>query len=158
MQLQNLAAWLKKLNLPFVIISAGVCLVLFWIGLKKFTPSEAQGIYPFIINSPFVSWTYYALGKQGASDFIGIFEWLTATCLVLGNFRPAIGMVGSIFGMLIFLLTTTFFITTPNMVATVDNIWGPTPTGEFILKDITLFGACAYLLTWFGDKRALLRN
>jgi len=140
------------MNLPFIIISFGICIVLFWIGLKKFTPTEAEGISIFITNSPFVSWTYFLFGKQGASGFIGIFEWLTAIGILLGNFRPAIGMIASVMGVMIFFVTTSFFITTPHTVATVDGIWAPTGTGEFLIKDLTFLGANLYLLTYFGDR------
>jgi reactive chlorine resistance protein C len=152
MKLLHFANWVKQMNLPFIVMNIGLCVVLFWIGLKKFTPAEAAGIYPFITNSPLVSWTYSAFGKQGASDVIGVFEWLTGIGILIGNFKPKIGMIACIMGMLMFFMTTSFFITTPNAVATVDGLWGPTGMGEFLLKDITFFGVCLYLLTYFGDK------
>ncbi|HTI94041.1 MAG TPA: DUF417 family protein [Puia sp.] len=154
MKLQKLASWVKNTNLPFIVISTGICIVLFWIGLKKFTPTEAAGIFPFISNSPLVSWTYSVFGQQGASSVIGAFEWLTAIGILLGNFKPAIGMIASVMGMLMFFVTTSFFITTPHTVATVDGIWAPTITGEFLSKDLTFLGANLYLLTYFGDKVA----
>ncbi|HXB09075.1 MAG TPA: DUF417 family protein, partial [Puia sp.] len=127
-------------------------LVLFWIGLLKFTPTEAEGISAFIDHSPFIGWTHTLLGKQGASMFIGIIEWLTAIGIIVGNFKPKIGMIASIMAMLMFLVTTSFFITTPGMVATTDGVWGPTHPGEFLIKDVTLFGASMYLFTYFGQR------
>ena len=152
MELQKIAGEAETKNLPFIIISIGICLVLFWIGLKKFTPTEAEGISPFIVHSPFVSWTYFLFGKRGASAFIGAFEWLTAIGIIAGNFKAAVGMVASIVAMLIFLVTSSFFLSTPGMVVTTDGIWGPTPTGEFLLKDVTILGASIYLFTYFGRR------
>jgi hypothetical protein len=67
MKLLHFANWVKQMNLPFIVMNIGLCVVLFWIGLKKFTPAEAVGISPFITNSPFVSWTHgrWALGTHG---------------------------------------------------------------------------------------------
>jgi uncharacterized membrane protein YkgB len=154
MQLEKLANQAEQRNLPFVIIRIGICLVLFWIGIQKITPTEAEGISPLIVNSPLTGWTYSIFGKRGATEVIGAFEWLTAIGLIAGNFKPKIGMIASLMAMLMFFVTTTFFLSTPGTVAKADGIWGPTGTGEFLIKDITFFGAAMYLFTQFGRKAA----
>jgi reactive chlorine resistance protein C len=154
MQLEKLASQAEEKNIPFVIISIGICLVLFWLGIQKITPTEANGISPLIVNSPLIGWTYSIFGKQGATEVIGAFEWLTAIGLIAGNFKPKIGLIAAVMAMLMFFVTTTFLLSTPGTVAVADGIWGPTGTGEFLLKDITLFGAAMYLFTQFGRKAA----
>ena len=36
----------------------GLVVVVGWIGLMKFTGYEAEGIRPFVANSPLMSWVY----------------------------------------------------------------------------------------------------
>ena len=49
----------------------GLVLVLLWIGGMKFTAYEAQGIRPFVENSPPFAWTYPVFGVQGLSNILG---------------------------------------------------------------------------------------
>ncbi len=56
----------------------GIVLILFWIGLLKFTATEAQGIQPFVKNSLFFSWMLPILGLQGVSNLVGVIEVTTA--------------------------------------------------------------------------------
>ena len=48
--------------------------IFLWFGGMKFTAYEANGIAPFVINSPIMSWLHSLLGVQGASDVIGVLE------------------------------------------------------------------------------------
>ena len=43
----------------------GLVLILLWIGGMKFTAYEAEGIRPFVENSPLFAWTYPVFGVQG---------------------------------------------------------------------------------------------
>jgi uncharacterized membrane protein YkgB len=45
----------------------GLVVVVAWIGLMKFTAYEAEGIRPFVANSPVMSWVYGLLSVQGFS-------------------------------------------------------------------------------------------
>ncbi len=56
----------------------GIVLILFWIGLLKFTAAEAHGIQPFVEHSPFFSWMLPILGLQGVSNLVGVIEVTTA--------------------------------------------------------------------------------
>jgi len=49
----------------------------------KFTPAEADGIQPLVAHSPFMSWMYLVVSKQGVSNFIGVVELLIALLLAL---------------------------------------------------------------------------
>ena len=39
----------------------GVALVLIWLGIYKFTPTEAKLIEPLVVNHPAMSWLYNCL-------------------------------------------------------------------------------------------------
>jgi Protein of unknown function, DUF417 len=49
----------------------GLVVVVAWIGLMKFTAYEAEGIRPFVANSPLLSWVYGPLSVQGFSAVLG---------------------------------------------------------------------------------------
>src|SRR5215831_14371619 len=57
----------------------GLVVILALIGVLKFTPAEADGIQPLVAHSPFLSWMYLLLGKQGVSNVIGTIELLGAS-------------------------------------------------------------------------------
>ncbi|MEM5433611.1 DUF417 family protein, partial [Cupriavidus oxalaticus] len=61
--------------------------VFLWFGGMKFTGYEAQGIAPFIENSPFMAWLIDAFGVRGASAVIGVMELSTAVTLTVGAFH-----------------------------------------------------------------------
>lgn len=52
----------------------GLVVTLLLIGILKFTASEADGIQPLVMHSPFLSWMYLVLSKQGVSNLIGVIE------------------------------------------------------------------------------------
>ncbi|HEY4290495.1 MAG TPA: DUF417 family protein [Puia sp.] len=152
MKLKMLASKAEEKNLPAIIISVGLCLVLLWIGAQKITPTEAEGISPLFIHSPLISWTYSVFGKQGATIVVGIFEYITAIGIITGFFKPKVGLIATVMAMLMFFVTFSFFISTPGTVAEADGVYGPTGTGEFLLKDVALFGGAMYLFTFFGRR------
>ncbi|KAA2242940.1 DUF417 family protein [Chitinophaga agrisoli] len=151
-RIKSLALWAEKKNFPAIFISIGLCLVLFWIGAQKITPTEATGIAPLIGNSPLVSWTQAILGIQGSSIAIGIYEYIAAVGIIIGFFKPRVGLIATIMTMIMFFVTFTFFISTPGTVTEADGLYGPTGTGGFLLKDVTLFGSALYLFTFFGRQ------
>src|ERR1700758_1854718 len=52
----------------------GLVIVVAWIGLMKFTAYEAEGIRPFVANSPLLSWVYGPMSVRGFSALLGIVE------------------------------------------------------------------------------------
>jgi uncharacterized membrane protein YkgB len=141
-------------NAAFAITIIGTAIVLFWIGLFKFTPTEAKAIQPLVNTSPFMSWMTPALGIQTTSNLIGTIEIITALLLV-SVFIPQqmfrkLALVGGAMGALTFLLTLSFFATTPGLFSVVDGFLIP---DSFILKDIVLFGAS---LLCVAEARSLL--
>jgi uncharacterized membrane protein YkgB len=123
-------------------------IVFLWFGGMKFTAYEASGIAPFIANSPIMSWMHMLLGVQGASYAIGILELSTSVALILGAFRPIFSALGAAMSAATYLITLTFFLSTPG-VAEVTAGGFPAISampGQFLLKDLVLLGASVSLL------------
>lgn len=121
----------------------GVAIVLLWIGIFKFTTTEAKAIEPLVSNSFLMSWLYKILSLQGVSNLIGGVEIITAICLVLHFVWRKVGIVGGILSTMTFLATLSFLFTTPNVFNTVDGV----PITEFfILKDVMALGIS--LMVW----------
>jgi len=115
-------------------------------GMQKFTLQSAQGIAPFITNSPFISWLSL-LGLRGEAYFLGVTEFVIAALLVAGAFNPLLSALGSLLGVVTFAITWSFFFTTPGVVkwslSTDPMAWNL--AGEFLFKDIVLLCVCVVL-------------
>lgn len=128
----------------------GTCLLRFtlvffllWFGLLKFTAAEAAGIQPFISASPLMAWMYRVLSVQGASDVIGVIEITCALLIASRRFSPTLSAVGSLGGVITFLLTLSFVFTTSGIVEHAAGALLPVPSlvGSFLLKDLGLLAA-----------------
>ena len=60
----------------------GTAAILLWIGIFKFTPTEAAAIRPLIEYHPFSFWAYDMFGQQSVSNFVGIVEISLAVVLL----------------------------------------------------------------------------
>lgn len=114
----------------------------------KFTAYEANGIAPFIINSPIMSWLHTLFGVRGASYVIGVLELSTAVALIVGAFRPLFSALGAAMSAGTYLITLTFFLSTPGVA---EATAGGFPAisampGQFLLKDVVLLAASLALL------------
>src|SRR5215469_919758 len=131
------------------IVRWGLVMVLVWIGAMKFTAYEAMGIQPLVAHSPFVSWMYDFLSVRSFSAMLGCIEIVTAALISLRYVSPRASAVGSVLAIALFATTLSFLFTTPG--------WEPTlgfpalsgHPGQFLLKDIVLFGAAVWSL---GDS------
>jgi uncharacterized membrane protein YkgB len=56
--LTKLAAWINDRNIPFLITSVGMIVMLLWAGSYKMTAPGAEGIVPLVSNSPLISWHF----------------------------------------------------------------------------------------------------
>ena len=142
--------------------SYGLLAILRWVmvlifvsfGIQKFTPQSAHGIVLYISNSPLVSWLS-VFGVRGEADLLGITELTIAVLLALGSFIPALSALGSLMGVGSFIITWSFFFSTPGVVkwsVSTDPIaWNL--TGEFLYKDIVLLCVCLVLLLASLPKR-----
>jgi len=116
-------------------------------GMQKFTLQSAQGIEQFISNSPLVSWLSI-FGFRGEAYVLGVTEFVIAILLAAGAFSPILSALGSLMGVVTFMVTWSFFFTTPGVVkwsiSTDPMAWNL--AGEFLFKDIVLLCVCAVLL------------
>jgi uncharacterized membrane protein YkgB len=122
--------------------------IFLWFGGMKFTAYEANGIAPFIVNSPIMSWLHALFGVQGASNVIGVLELSTAAALTLGAFKPIFSALGAAMSAATYVITLTFLLTTPG-VAEVTAGGFPAISampGQFLLKDLVLLAASLSLL------------
>jgi len=115
-------------------------------GIQKFTAQSAHGIAVYISNSPLV-WWLSIFGLRGEAYFLGTFELLTALALALGSWKPLLSLIGSAMGIPTFIITWSFFFTTPGVVkwsiSSDPMAWNL--AGEFLYKDIVLLAVCVVL-------------
>lgn len=117
----------------------GLVLLLLWIGIFKFTPTEAKAIEPLMVNSPFFSWQLNLMPLQTVSNLIGAIEILVAIFILFEFKFKKLAQIGYLIGVIMFLSTLSFLFTTPNMFGWKD---GVLTTDWFILKDLLLLGYC----------------
>jgi reactive chlorine resistance protein C len=126
----------------------GLVVAIGWIAAMKATEYEAKGIQPLIAHSPFLSWGYSVWSVNHFTMIIGAGEITIATLIALRRWFPRASAFGSLGAVLMFLTTLSFIITTPG--------WEPSlggfpalsgDVGEFLIKDLVLFGAALWTLT-----------
>ncbi len=147
-QMQNRAAVSRNLEIAgLLLIRYGVVLILFWIGLLKFTNYEANGIKPFVENSPFMSWMYSVWSVQGASNVIGVIEVAAAVLMAARPWSALASAIGSAMAVTTFVLTLSFLFSTPPVLQQGLGFpyLSPAP-GQFLLKDIVLLGGAVWSL------------
>jgi uncharacterized membrane protein YkgB len=150
--LSKMAAWIAAKNIPFLVISMGMVVMLFWAGAFKMTKPGAEGIAPLVSNSPLISWHYKIFGPYIGSDLIGLTEWVAGVLIVIGLFKPKAGIAGGLVAVVIFFTTSTMLLTTPHAIIDVNGIGYMNNLGLFLYKDIINLGASFYLITYFGRK------
>jgi uncharacterized membrane protein YkgB len=135
----------------------GLAVVVAWIGLMKFTAYEAEGIRPFVANSPLMSWVYGALSVRGFSVLLGVVEVAVALLIAARPLLPRVSAYGSALAVGMFLTTLSFLVTTPG-------VWEPSlggfpalsaVPGQFLLKDLALLGISLWTLgeAWRASER-----
>jgi len=131
---------------PLAILRWVMVLIFVSFGVQKFTPQSAHGIAVYILNSPFV-WWLSILGLRGEAYCLGVVELLTAVLLAAGGWKPIFSLIGSWMGIVTFLITWSFFFTTPGVVrwsfSTDPIAWNL--AGEFLYKDVVLLAVCILL-------------
>ena len=135
------------------IVRWGLILVLGWIGAMKFTAYEAMGIQPLVAHSPFVSWMCDLLSVRSFSAMLGCIEIATATLIAIRYASPIASAIGSVLAMGLFATTLSFLFTTPGCEPTLGFPALSAMPGQFLLKDIVLFGAAMRLGDGTPDQR-----
>jgi uncharacterized membrane protein YkgB len=159
--LTRLAAWINDRNLPFLITSIGMIVMLLWAGAYKMTRPGAEGIIPLVSNSFLIWWHFKFFGPYIGSDLIGLTEWLSAVLIIAGYFRPKAGILGGLVRIVIFFTTSTMIMTTPGAIISVPGIHGMrymSFLGLFLFKDVISLGVSFYLVSYFGKKAILSEN
>ncbi|WP_341663897.1 DUF417 family protein [Vibrio sp.] len=123
----------KTDNIGYLIGVFGVALVLIWIGVYKFTPTEAKLIQPLVENHFAMNWLYGLFSVQAVSNLIGAAEIIVAIGLIVGIKKPKIAFYSGIAAAAIFITTLSFLLTTPNTWKVSD---GVLVTNFFLVKDI----------------------
>lgn len=153
--LTRVAAWISDRNLAFLVISAGMIVMLLWAGSYKMTAPGAEGIIPLVSNSPLIWWHFKLFGPYVGSDIIGLTEWIAALLYIAGYFRPKAGVLAGLITTFMFFTTSTMLLTTPGAIISVPGIHVMrymSNLGLFLFKDVISFGASFYLIGYFGRK------
>ena len=117
--LTRLAARINDRNVPFLVTSIGMIVMLLWAGSYKMTAPGAEGIIPLVSNSPLIRWHFKLFGPYIGSDLIGITEIAGALLIVAGYFKPKAGVIGGLITTVMFFITSTMVITTPGATISV---------------------------------------
>ena len=178
--LLSVAANLNKFGLNF--LRVGIFIVFVWIGGLKFAKYEADGIVPFVANSPFMSFFYEkeapeykqyknkegelvlknrqwheANNTYGFSIGLGILIMSIGVLTLLGIFTPKIGIFGELLVIVMTIGTLSFLVTTPEC-------WVPdlgsgehgfpllSGAGRLVLKDIVILSGAVVLLSDSAKK------
>lgn len=150
-------------------IRFGIVVVFLWIGSLKFFTYEADGIVPFIANSPFMSFLYSHprdykkfMNAEGVlnpvnhewheenktydvSNGLGAVLVFLAVLVALYRVLPLMSMYASMLMFLMTIGTLSFLITTPEswVAHLTDAQWGfpyLSGRGRLVLKDIVILG------------------
>jgi reactive chlorine resistance protein C len=156
--LTKLAAWTTDRNIPFLITSIGMSVMLLWAGSYKMTAPGAEGIVPLVSNSPLVSWQFKLFGPYIGSDLIGITEISAAALIIAGYLRPKAGIIGGLIASVMFFITSTMVITTPGAIIAVNGLRYMSFLGLFLFKDVISLGVSFYLIGYFGKRAILSEN
>jgi uncharacterized membrane protein YkgB len=120
--LTKLAIWVSDRNIPFLIISIAMIVMLLWAGSYKMTNPGAEGIVPLVSNSPLISWHFKLFGPYIGSDIIGLTEITAALLFITGYFKPKAGIIGGLIAIVMFFITSTMLLTTPQAIVPVNGI------------------------------------
>ncbi len=156
--LTKLAAWTNDRNIPFLITSIGMIVMLLWAGSYKMTAPGAEGIVPLVSNSPLIWWHFKLFGPYIGSDLIGLTEITAAILMIAGYFKPKAGIIGGLIASLMFFITSTMVITTPGAIIAVHGIKYMrymSFLGLFLFKDVISLGVSFFLISYFGQKAIL---
>ena len=174
------AAGLKNVGLN--LIRVAILIVFVWIGGLKFAHYEAEGIVPFVANSPFMSFFYekkapeykeYKL-KEGELNLekrqwheenrtyvfsygLGCLIMSIGILVFLGMFSPKIGIVGELLCIVMTLGTLSFLVTTPECwVPNLGSVEHGFPllsgAGRLVVKDTVILAGAITLLSSSAGK------
>lgn len=129
-------------NVGAAVLRYGLVVVFLWFGMLKFTSFEAEGIAPFGMNSPLLSWAFQMLGQKGFAMALGVIELAIGVLIALRPVSAKLSFIGSIGAIVCFAITLSLLLTTPG-------VWQEGygfpflsgKVGQFLIKDLVLLGA-----------------
>lgn len=164
-------------RLGYGMIRVAIFVIFIWIGGLKFWNYEAEGIVPFVANSPFMSFFYHEKApeymdykqKEGAFDAakhewhernntygfshgLGLLIMSIGILTFFGFFSARIGLVGELLAIAMTFGTLSFLITTPE-------VWVPdlgsgeagfpllSGAGRLVIKDLAILGGAVVLVS-----------
>lgn len=168
------------------LIRVSILIIFVWIGGLKFRNYEAEGIVPFVANSPFMSFFYandapeykeYKL-REGEFDAtkhawhvenntyafshgLGILIMSIGVLTFLGIFFPKIGLIGAMLAIVMTIGTLSFLVTTPE-------VWVPdlgsgehgfpllSGSGRLVIKDTAILAGTIVVLA--DSARRILKQ
>ena len=168
------------------LIRVAILIVFVWIGGLKFQNYEAEGIVPFVANSPFMSFFYTQKASEyknyklkegefdaakhewhvrnntyGFSHGLGILIMAIGVLVFLGIFSARIGLAGAILAVIMTVGTLSFLVTTPE-------VWVPdlgsgeagfpllSGAGRLVVKDTVILAGALVALS--DSARRILRK
>lgn len=138
---------LLRNDLDYYLVRAAMVLTFLLFGYQKWFSSEAEALFPFIINSPLTAWLYPVFGIRGAAYALLLAEWLVAALLFFGFWNAKLGILGALGSCLAGVATLTMLLVVPNAWdASAGGFPAMTPIGAFLVKDLVLLAASFYLL------------
>ena len=176
----EIASSLKGLGVAFMRIA--ILVIFVWIGGLKFFKYEAEGIVPFVANSPFMSFFYsndapeyknYKLMEGQADELknqwhednntyafsrgLGILIVSIGVLVFLGFFSPSLGMIGEVLCIIMTIGTLSFLVTTPEVW--VQNLGSGeygfpllSGAGRLVIKDTAIISGALILLSQSASK------
>ena len=153
--LTRLSMWVSARNLPFLVTSIGMIVMLLWAGAFKMTAPGAEGIAPLVSNSPLIWWHFKLFGPYVGSDIIGATEWTAALLLIVGYIRPKVGLIGALIMTLMFFITSTMLLSTPGTTIEWKGMRYMNNLGLFLFKDVISLGVSLYFISYYGRKAML---
>jgi reactive chlorine resistance protein C len=123
------------------VLRVSLVVILGWIGAMKFTAYEAEGIRPFVENSPLFAWTLQLTTMRQVSDTLGLIEVIVALMIAARPISRYTAALGGAFAAGMFLSTLTFLVTTPGTwVSELGGAPAISVLGQFLIKDLGLLG------------------
>lgn len=158
------------------LLRVAILIIFVWIGGLKFYRYEAEGIVPFVANSPFMSFFYTKQApeykdfklKEGETDpakqqwhrenntygfskGLGLLIMAIGMLVFAGLFSPRAGLLGAVLAIIMTLGTLSFLVTTPEVW--VPDLGGPehgfpllSGAGRLVIKDTAILAGAVVLL------------
>ena len=130
------------------LVRISMVIVMLWFGFLKFTSYEANAIQGLVSNSPLVGWLNQVLSVAGVSALIGTLDVATGVLIAARFVSAKLGAVGGAMAACTFLVTLSFFFTTPGVSEAQAGgfpIISVLP-GQFLLKDLVLLIVSVWIL------------